>query len=78
MLFYAFAKAYAIFLNYIIFFRYPIRDCVSSGIMKRNQEKGITFRFEASETYFDFMKTWFEKSTPKEVKDANEQFYINC
>jgi len=36
-------------------------------VMKRNIEKGETFEFEVSKENFDFMETWFEKPTGKEM-----------
>ncbi|WNW02013.1 ATP-binding protein [Tenacibaculum sp. HL-MS23] len=37
-------------------------------VLKRNSEKGDTFQFEVSKEDFDFMETWFEKPTEKELK----------
>lgn len=37
-------------------------------VMKRNNEKGITFEFEVSQEDFDFMESWFEKPSEKEIK----------
>lgn len=39
-------------------------------IQKRNQEKGDTFEFEVTRENFDFMESWFEKPTKKELKNA--------
>ena len=36
-------------------------------VMKRNEEKGDTFAFEVSKENFNFMETWFEKPTEKEL-----------
>ena len=36
-------------------------------VMKRNKEKGETFKFEVSKENFDFMENWFEKPTKKEM-----------
>ncbi|MEL0456617.1 ATP-binding protein [Flavobacteriaceae bacterium SZ-1-7] len=36
-------------------------------VMKRNTEKGETFEFEVSKENFDFMESWFEKPTEKEM-----------
>ncbi len=36
-------------------------------IMKRNLKKGATFEFKVSKEDFDFMETWFEKPTAKEM-----------
>ena len=36
-------------------------------VLKRNTEKGETFEFEVSKENFDFMETWFEKPTTKEM-----------
>lgn len=37
-------------------------------VMKRNLEKGDTFEFEVNKENFDFMESWFEKPTEKEMK----------
>ncbi|QXP74172.1 ATP-binding protein [Tenacibaculum sp. AHE15PA] len=37
-------------------------------VLKRNSKKGDTFQFEVSKEDFDFMETWFEKPTEKELK----------
>ena len=37
-------------------------------IMKRNYEKGDTYEFEVSKESFDFMESWFEKPTEKEMQ----------
>jgi len=39
-------------------------------VMKRNTEKGETFEFEVSKENFDFMESWFEKPSAKEMKDG--------
>ncbi|MDT0553806.1 AAA family ATPase [Urechidicola vernalis] len=39
-------------------------------VLKRNSEKGDTFEFEVTQENFDFMETWFEKPTEKELKIA--------
>jgi len=39
-------------------------------VMKRNEEKGITFEFEVSKENFDFMENWFEKPTDKEMTEG--------
>ncbi len=36
-------------------------------VMKRNTEKGATYEFEVTQDNFDFMETWFEKPTEKEM-----------
>lgn len=36
-------------------------------VIKRNTEKGTTFEFEVSKENFDFMESWFEKPTEKEM-----------
>ena len=36
-------------------------------VMKRNKEKGATFEFEVSKENFDFMESWFEKPSKKEM-----------
>ncbi len=66
--FYAFAKAYNIPFK-LHFLDIP-SEVRKERVAKRNQEKGITFQFEVSETDFDFMETWFERPTPKEIENA--------
>lgn len=66
--FYAFAKAYNIPIQ-LHFLDIP-SEIRKQRVVQRNQEKGATFQFEVSETDFDFMETWFERPTPKEVEDA--------
>jgi hypothetical protein len=39
-------------------------------ILKRNNEKGATFEFEVSQENFDFMESWFEKPTEKEITNG--------
>lgn len=39
-------------------------------VLKRNSEKGDTFEFEVTQENFDFMETWFEKPTEKELEQA--------
>ncbi|OIQ38576.1 MAG: Zeta toxin [Bacteroidetes bacterium MedPE-SWsnd-G1] len=39
-------------------------------VLKRNSEKGDTFEFEVTQENFDFMETWFEKPTQKELEQA--------
>ncbi|MFD1316021.1 AAA family ATPase [Namhaeicola litoreus] len=41
-------------------------------VMKRNKEKGDTFEFEVTKENFEFMETWFEKPSLKEI--ANDTF----
>lgn len=36
-------------------------------VLKRNNEKGETFEFEVSQADFDFMESWFEAPTDKEM-----------
>lgn len=36
-------------------------------IMKRNNEKGTTYEFEVTKENFDFMESWFEKPSEKEI-----------
>lgn len=36
-------------------------------VIKRNVDKGETFEFEVSKEDFDFMETWFEPPTDKEM-----------
>lgn len=36
-------------------------------ILKRNEDKGATFEFEVSKADFNFMETWFEKPSEKEM-----------
>jgi hypothetical protein len=38
--------------------------------MKRNNEKGETFEFEVSKENFDFMESWFEKPSDREMIDG--------
>ncbi len=39
-------------------------------IFERNKEKGETFEFEVTQENFDFMESWFEKPTKKEMIDG--------
>jgi len=39
-------------------------------IVKRNTEKGATFQFDVSDADFEFMETWFEYPTTKELANA--------
>ncbi|TXE19930.1 ATP-binding protein [Psychroserpens burtonensis] len=39
-------------------------------VLKRNNEKGATFEFKVSQENFDFMESWFEKPTEKEITDG--------
>jgi len=39
-------------------------------VMNRNNEKGKTFEFEVSRENFDFMESWFEKPSDKEMIDG--------
>ena len=39
-------------------------------IMKRNEEKGATYEFEVTKENFDFMESWFEKPSAKEIGDG--------
>ncbi|WP_179348234.1 AAA family ATPase [Winogradskyella pacifica] len=39
-------------------------------VMKRNTEKGATFEFEVTKDNFDFMETWFERPSEKELSDG--------
>jgi predicted kinase len=39
-------------------------------VMKRNTEKGETFEFEVSKENFNFMETWFERPSEKEIQDG--------
>lgn len=39
-------------------------------IIKRNTEKGDAFEFEVSKDNFDFMESWFERPTNKELKNG--------
>nr|WP_299768412.1 ATP-binding protein [uncultured Dokdonia sp.] len=66
--FYAFAKAYKIPIQ-LHFLDIPL-ETRKQRVMQRNQEKGETFQFEVSETDVEFMETWFEKPTPKELEHA--------
>lgn len=39
-------------------------------VMKRNDEKGATFEFEVTKENFEFMESWFEKPSEKEIVDG--------
>ena len=39
-------------------------------VLKRNTEKGATFEFEVSDENFEFMETWFETLTEKELEHS--------
>ncbi len=39
-------------------------------VLKRNTEKGTTFEFEVSDENFEFMETWFEAPTQKELEQS--------
>ncbi len=39
-------------------------------VFERNKEKGETFEFEVTQENFDFMESWFEKPTKKEMIDG--------
>lgn len=39
-------------------------------VVKRNTEKGTTFEFEVSDEDFEFMETWFEVPTVKELEHS--------
>ncbi|PCH78229.1 MAG: Zeta toxin [Flavobacteriaceae bacterium] len=39
-------------------------------ISQRNIEKGNTFEFEVSDANFEFMETWFEKPSDRELEQA--------
>lgn len=39
-------------------------------VIKRNTEKGTTFEFEVSDENFEFMETWFETPTEKELENS--------
>ena len=39
-------------------------------VMKRNNEKGETFEFEVTNENFDFMESWFEKPSDREIIDG--------
>ncbi|WP_366520115.1 ATP-binding protein [uncultured Dokdonia sp.] len=67
--FYAFAKAYNIPIQ-LHFLDIPL-EIRKQRVMQRNQEKGETFQFEVSETDVEFMESWFEKPTPKELAHAH-------
>lgn len=43
------------------------KDIRFDRVLKRNSEKGATFEFEVSKEEFDFMETWFETPTEKEM-----------
>jgi predicted kinase len=37
-------------------------------VFQRNKEKGITFEFEVSKENFEFMESWFERPSKKELE----------
>jgi predicted kinase len=37
-------------------------------VLQRNEEKGITFEFEVSKENFEFMESWFERPSKKELE----------
>ena len=39
-------------------------------VMSRNQEQGKTYAFKVSQADFNFMETWFEPLSSKELEDA--------
>lgn len=39
-------------------------------VMKRNNEKGATYEFDVTKENFDFMESWFEKPSVKEIGDG--------
>ena len=39
-------------------------------VMKRNDEKGATFEFEVTKENFEFMESWFERPSEKEIVDG--------
>ena len=39
-------------------------------VSKSNNEKGATFEIEVSQENFDFMESWFEKPTEKEITNG--------
>lgn len=39
-------------------------------VMKRNNEKGATYEFEVTKENFDFMESWFEKPSMKEIDEG--------
>lgn len=43
------------------------KDTRLNRVLKRNTEKGDTFEFEVSKENLDFMESWFEKPTEKEM-----------
>ena len=46
------------------------KDIRLERVMKRNLERGATFEFEVTKENFDFMETWFEEPTQKEMEGA--------
>ena len=46
------------------------KDTRFKRIMKRNNEKGVTFEFEVTQENFDFMESWFEYPSPEEIEKA--------
>jgi predicted kinase len=66
--FYAFAKANS--FNYQLHFLDITKETRRQRVVKRNTEKGDTFQFEVSKADFEFMETWFERPTDKELVGA--------
>ena len=60
---FAFAKAYVTKLHFLDI----STETRWQRVLKRNEEKGPTYEFNVSKENFDFMETWFEKPTEKEM-----------
>lgn len=46
------------------------KEIRKARILHRNTEKGSTFEFEVSETNFNFMESWFEKPSDRELENS--------
>jgi predicted kinase len=66
--FYAFAKAHT--FNFQLHFLDITKETRRQRVVQRNTEKGETFQFEVSNADFEFMETWFERPTIKELVGA--------
>jgi predicted kinase len=64
-----FAKANS--FNYQLHFLDIPKEIRRQRVVQRNTNKGDTFQFEVSNADFEFMETWFERPTDKELVGAN-------
>lgn len=67
-IFYAFAKANS--FTYQLHFLDITKETRRERVVQRNIDKGDTFQFEVSNADFEFMETWFERPTDKELVGA--------